>query len=226
MQTRYIKNLKSISEKEQEILWEKRVVIVGCGGLGQYVASELCRVGIGYITMIDRDTFEESNLNRQLYCHTQNLGKSKVYETEKQLRLINPKTHIQCIQAELAADTADLLIKSNDIVIDALDSMHYRLVLQKACKELNLPLISAAIGGWYGQLMVILPGNDTLNRLYMDENEIGIESELGNPAFTPAILASLQVSETVKHLLGKPTLKPNQVLYIDLWHMEFFKVDI
>jgi len=226
MQPRFIKNYKTISEREQDILWQKRVVIVGCGGIGGYVASQLCRVGVGCITLIDRDAFEETNLNRQLYCHTHNIGKPKVYEAERQLRLINPKAHIQSIQIALAEDTANMLLKKNDLVIDGLDSMHYRLILQKACKELEIPLVSAAIGGWFGQLMIIRPGDDTLKRIYVDLNEKGVETELGNPAFTPAVLASLQATEAVKFLLGKPTLQSNQVLYVDLLNMEFFKVEI
>ena len=221
MQKRYLKNYKTISEEEQTILFRKKISIVGCGGLGQYIASQLCRIGIGALNIIDDDIFDETNLNRQQYCHTQNIGKAKIFETEKQLKLINPDTKITAYKIRFTSENAYDLLANSDLVIDALDSVKDRLILQEACNRLNLPIISGAIGGWYGQLTLVMPGDNTLSQIYTDSEQKGVETELGNPAFTPALMASLQVSESVKFLLNKTTLSNKKILYIDLLNLDF-----
>ena len=226
MLNRYLRNKETISATQQEILAQKSIIIIGCGGLGQYVASELCRVGIGSITLMDDGDFDETNLNRQLYCTTKNMNKPKVGETAKQLIDINPEIKITPIYDKLTEENAKEFIKNHDLVIDALDNIKDRLVLEKACKESNIVLISAAIGGWYGQLAVIRPGDDTLSKIYKDINEMSIDKVLGNPAFTPALLASMQTCEAVKYLLGKPTLPSKCVLYIDLLNLEFSRFSV
>ncbi len=221
---RYEKNFKTISETEQELLSDKKIVIIGCGGLGQYIASLLCRIGVGFLTLIDDDCFDETNLNRQLYCHTENIGKSKVLETKKQLNKINPLVTINAIQDKFTLINGYNYTKEHDLAIDALDSAKDRIVLQDICEKTNIVLISAAIGGWYGQLTIVKPGEKTLSKIYPDSAQKGIESELGNPSFTPALLASLQVSEAIKYLLGKNTLDNSQILYIDLLNLDFEKI--
>ena len=221
MSDRYLRNKETISATEQEILKNKSIVIIGCGGLGQYVASELCRVGIGNLTIIDDGDFDETNLNRQLYCTTKNIDRKKVEETAMQLIDINPELKITTIYDRLTERNANEYICTHDLAVDALDNIDSRLILEKACKECNLTLISAAIAGWYGQLAVVKPGDDTLSKIYSDKNEVTIEKKLGNPAFTPALLASLQTSEIVKFLLGKPILASQKVLYVDLLNLVF-----
>jgi len=223
---RYTKNFKTISESEQSLLSQKKATIIGCGGLGQYIASQLCRIGIGALNIIDHDVFDETNLNRQLYCHTENIGKSKVLETEKQLKLINPEVSITTFQERFCVENSHAALNDCDIAIDALDSIKDRLILQSACKEHDIPLVSAAIGGWYGQLLIILPGEDTLSKIYTNPEQKGIETELGNPAFTPALVASLQVCEAIKLLLNKSSFRKGEVLYIDLLNHVFEKYEL
>ena len=76
MKQRYVKNTQTITEAEQLLLLSKKIAVVGCGGLGQYIASLFCRIGIGTLSIIDYDVFDETNLNRQLFCNTENIGKS------------------------------------------------------------------------------------------------------------------------------------------------------
>ena len=221
MKQRYLKNKQTITDAEQDVLLNKSIAIVGCGGLGQYIASMLCRIGVGSLSIIDFDVFDETNLNRQLFCNVENIGKSKVVETEKQLRLINPEVSIKAVQSRFSEENAHDFLSGNDVVLDALDSIKDRLILQDACKELSLPLVSAAIGGWFGQLVVINPGDDTLNKIYPNAEQKGIEKLLGNPAFTPCMMASMQVCETVKLILGKSRLKSGEIRYVDLLNDSF-----
>src|SRR5660397_169269 len=77
----------------------------------------------------------------------------------------------------------------------ALDNMSSRKILAKGCAELKIPLVHGAIAGWYGQVSTIMPGDNTMERLYRGDENKGVEVELGNPAFTPALVASIQVAE-------------------------------
>ena len=224
LQNRYKKNQKTISETEQDILLQKKVAIIGCGGLGQHSAAQLCRIGVGQLTIIDPDTFDTTNLNRQLFSNTENIGIPKVLETQKLLQIINPDVKIVIYQERFNTICSRFDQDTPDLFIEGLDSKADRITLQQVCKDLNKPLISAAIAGWYGLLTLIKPGDDTLNHIYKENNSVGMEAILGNPSFTPALVASLQVAEAIKYLLGKPTLQSGEILYIDLLNMEFKKL--
>lgn len=213
-------------EEEMNCILNSNICIVGCGGLGGHILEMLARLGVGRITIIDGDVFEESNLNRQILATTRNLGNIKVEEAKKRIFEVNPDTNLEIIHEFLNEDNISSIIQKFDIVIDALDSIQIRILLQEECEKKMIPLIHGAIAGWYGQITTIMPGDRTLNRLYPKNRDKGIEVELGNPSFTPTLVASLEVSEAVKVLLKKEELLRNKVLYIDLLDNEFQIIDI
>lgn len=209
------------SSEDMKRIHAAHVCVIGSGGLGGYIIEMLSRVGIGEITVVDGDVFDETNLNRQLFSMSENLGRIKVFEAKKRMAQINPETTIHAIHILLDEENAVSIIQRADLVVDALDNVPARLATQMACEKLQIPLIHGAIAGWYGQVTTILPGDRTLDRLYKSSQENGIEKELGNPSFTPATIASIQVSETLKVLLGKEEILRNRVLMIDLLDNEF-----
>lgn len=213
---RYDRNRELISEREQERLTEAVVAVVGLGGLGGHSSEELARMGIGHLILIDFDVFDESNLNRQLFATEETLGHSKAEKARERLTMVNSDIVYSVHDVPLTSDNARELLLGAEIVVDALDSIPTRLILKDACRELGIPLVYGAIGGWYGQVSFIEPGDDTLDLLYPDPTAQGIEKKLGNPSFTPALVASIQVAETLKYLLGKGNLLKNKVLLIDL----------
>jgi molybdopterin/thiamine biosynthesis adenylyltransferase len=219
---RYSRNINAISIDEQTSLFEKSVAIIGCGGLGQQVASQLCRMGVGRLVIVDFDKFEESNLNRQIFSHSLNIGESKVSETKEALNLINPNVIIYEFVEKFQQENSEKILKNIDIVVDALDNISDRLLLNDICREMDIPLVTAAIGGWYGHVAVIRPGEETMSKIFSNPAVIGIETELGNPAFIPSIIASIQVSEVIKYLTVKPTIPEGKVLYVDLLKNEYF----
>ena len=106
-----------------------------------------------------------------------------------------------------------------------LDSVPVRLALAATCTELAIPLVHGAIAGWYGQVATLLPGDQTLQRLYgRRETGPGVELQLGNPAFTPALVASMQAAEVCKILLGEGDLLRHRTLLINLLEMSFTEV--
>jgi molybdopterin/thiamine biosynthesis adenylyltransferase len=214
------------TKEEMKTLFDSKVCIVGCGGLGGYILEMLSRVGVGNITVVDGDVFEESNLNRQILSTTTNIGKSKVHEAKKRVLDVNPDTVLTVVHEFLGTDNVSDIISGSDIAIDALDSIDIRLLLQEECENQRIPLVHGAIAGWYGQITTIMPGDRTLNRLYQNGQGEGIEAEIGNPSFTPGLVASLEVSEAIKVLLNKEEILRNKILYVDLLDNEFHILNI
>lgn len=212
---RYIRNEQMLSRQENQRLRTFRVAVVGCGGLGGYIIEMLARMGIGHITAIDGDVFEPHNLNRQLFSLPSNLGEPKAREAKKRIALVNPDVKVEAVQQMLDEDNAEKLLQGHDIVCDALDNVSTRKIVAKAAARLNMPMVFGAIAGWYAQVGTIMPGDDLLDKIYPEGVNKGAETRLGNPAFTPALAASLQLAETIKVLLGKPGVLKNKLLVLD-----------
>ena len=214
---RYIRNQNMLSAEENQRLRSFRVAVVGCGGLGGHILEMLARLGIGSLTAIDADVFEVSNLNRQLLSRPSNIGKPKALEAKKHLGEINPDVRVQAFHERLTAQNAVKLLGGHDLVCDALDNISSRRVVQRAAEMLNIPMVYGAIAGWYAQVGTIFPGDRLLDRIYEDRSvDKGAETELGNPSFTPALAASLQVAECLKVLLHKPGVLRNSLLMVNM----------
>ena len=195
--------------------------MVGCGGLGGYVIEMLGRLGIGHITAIDGDCFDESNLNRQLLSDMESIGVKKALKAKERMGKVNPLIEVSAVTEKLTELNGSEILKDADVVVDALDSIETRLMLENLCEELDIPMVHGAIGGWYGEVITILPGDGTLKRLYAGKAEKGIEKKLGNPSFTPALVASIEVSEVVKLLIKRGQVLSKKMLVIDLLEQEY-----
>lgn len=222
---RYARNRKTLSEEDQLKLSTSCVAIVGCGGLGGYIAEELARIGVGRLVLIDGDRLEVSNLNRQIMSSELNIGQWKVEASRDRLQSVNSEVQVEVIRGWFEEKKGPELFRNVDLVCDALDSIPTRVVLERVCHQMGLPLVFASIAGWFGQIGVSLPGDFSVLRLF-GRGAQGVESTWGNPAFTPAVLASLSVVETVKLLVGlKPSLR-HAWLQVDLLTMEFERFEI
>jgi molybdopterin/thiamine biosynthesis adenylyltransferase len=216
MENRYIRNLTTISDDDMKILKKSKVLVVGCGGLGGYIIEMLSRIGIGNITVLDGDVFDETNLNRQLFSATSNIGRKKVVVAEERIKDVNPQVKFTGYDSLFSENNSDEIIKGHDIVVDAVDNVSTRLLMERKCSQYNIPLIHGAIAGWYYQISVVMPGDNTLSKIYSDSEEKGIETLVGNPSYTPAAAAAAQVSECIKVLLHKEIELRGKLLYVDL----------
>lgn len=224
---RYKKNQHTISRQQQMRLFKSCVVVVGCGGLGGYIIEELARIGIGKIICIDPDVFEEHNLNRQLHATLTTLGGAKVAAVAQRVGEITPAVTIIPLQKAFCQENGKDLLNQAHVVIDALDSIPIRLVLADVCELMNIPLIHGSIAGWYGQVTTQFPGDRTLQKIYSGCTlEKGVEEELGNPSFSPALVASIEVAESIKVLLGEGTTLRGRLLSINLFDMEIVDIRI
>ena len=218
---RYQRNQEMISTEQQLTLFNSKVAVIGCGGLGGYIIEELARLGVGNIVAVDPDVFVEHNLNRQLFCTLDQLGQKKVTTAVERVMEINPAVHLQPVAGEFNSENGSILLQGVDVAADALDSITARLNLASTCKACGIPLVHGAIAGWYGNVVTQYPGEDILEQIYSrNDEEKGIETKLGNPSFTPALVASLEVAEIVKILLQTGELLRGRYLSIDLYHLE------
>jgi molybdopterin/thiamine biosynthesis adenylyltransferase len=222
---RYQRNRAMISIEQQLSLLRSKVAVFGCGGLGGYIIEELARLGVGRITVVDPDVFEEHNLNRQLLCTQELLGRKKVDAAARRVAAVNPAVRVRAFDVAFGQGNSAEILKGATVAADALDSIPVRLELAKACNDQNLPLVHGAIAGWSGHVAVQYPGENILQHLYAGKKTgYGVERKLGNPSFTPAVIASLEVAEIVRILLGTEPLLPRRYLAMDLYHMEFTEI--
>ena len=219
---RYERNIGTISLAETEKLRNSWVLVAGCGGLGGHVIEGLARLGVGQITAVDGDVFSASNLNRQLLSTERTLGRYKALEAQERIKMVNSEVQIHPLCHYIDENNVDGIITDRyDAVVDALDNIKARRLLEQGCREQKLPLVHGAIAGWHGQAAVIMPGDDLFDKIYPAGSNKGAEQETGNPSFTPAMVAAVQVAETVKVLLGKPQILRNRLLTIDLLNQEY-----
>ena len=219
---RYEEN-RIFTAAQQTELGNKKAAVVGCGGLGGYAIEMLARTGVGHIVCCDGDNFCESNLNRQILCTEGSMGLPKVLMADSRLAVVNSTIQMTAYQNYLDENNGAQILEGCDVVIDALDSPKSKLMLQKVCKDLGIPMVHGAIDGWFGQVTTIIPGSDTLNDVY---KEAEASSEGGNTSFTPAVVAGMQVSEALKVLTGNKEILDRKVLYIDLLTNETKKVEL
>lgn len=224
---RYQRNRQGITLDQQQILFRSAVAVIGCGGLGGYVIEELARLGVGRIVAVDPDVFEEHNLNRQLLSSPSRLGQAKVEAAAGRVAEINPAVTLIPMQVAYAPNVAPELLHEVQVVVDALDSVRTRLALAESCERLGVPLVHGAIGGWFGQVTTQFPGERTIQQMYNRWTEgKGLEQQMGNPSFTPALVASIETAEVCKILLGTGAPLRNRKLCINLLEMEFEEIKL
>ena len=217
MQARYSRNIPALTEAECHTLQTKRILVVGCGGLGGHIIDQLARIGVGFLRVVDGDVFEASNLNRQLLSRVSLLGVSKAKAAADHVRAVNPGVSVEGLECCMTAENTAALLSGCDIVLDALDNLPSRRTLAAACAEAGIPYVYGAIQGWVAQAAVSMPGDGLIEKLFPREVEIRDKSVL---SFTPALCAAMQTALCVKLLVGRP-VETGSIQYFDLLDQEF-----
>ena len=229
MPYRYVRNLQSISIEEQLKLCRSRVSVIGAGGLGGQVVLMLARTGIGELTVIDHDVFDETNLNRQALSSLEALGHYKAEIAKETVESINPGVKVTSVKERLNNSNAGKILSGFHVIVDALDNISDRFVLEETARNLNVPLVHGAVAGFEGQLMTIFPGDAGMENLYGRSREYESDNKspvaiLGVPAVSPAIIATHQVIEVLKIILKRDGLFRNMMIYMDLERCEARKL--
>ena len=212
-----------------EKLRKAKVCVVGVGGIGNPVVTQLTAMGIGKLKIVDRDIIEISNLHRQ-HLYTENdLGKVKVEAAKERLEKINSSVEIEALPNSVTKYTAESIISGYDIVVDALDSIDARYALNDACIKLNIPLIYAGALGMLGSVCTIIPNKTACLRCIfpaLAEDDMPTCSTEGVHPSILYLVGGIQVSEVVKIILGeKPTLE-NKLIYVDLNDLSLEKITV
>lgn len=228
---RYLRNREAITLNEQIILAKSKVAIIGAGGLGGHLVLSLARLGIGHLVIIDRDVFDETNLNRQALSSTESIGFSKAESAARTIGYINPGVIVSPLIVKIDTSNADKILDGMNVVVDALDNISDRFVLEKAAKRLKIPMVHGAVAGFEGQVMTIFPDDPGLESLYgsnqADKNKSkSPEAILGVPAIAPSFIATLQAMEVLKIILKRGNLFRNTMVHVDLESGQFNKFEL
>jgi molybdopterin/thiamine biosynthesis adenylyltransferase len=216
---RYCRNQKSFSNTDQLQLLRSHVAIIGLGGLGGAVTEILARIGIGQMTLVDGDCFDESNLNRQLLSSPANIGKSKAETAKLRVQEINPAAEVHAVAEFFRPENGERILHGAQLAIDCLDTIADRFILEENCKKATIPLISAAIAGSSGQATVIFPEDPGLIDIYGSPGKApnkGIEASVGTLPFAAVYMAAIECSEVTTILLGKPPELRNKLLLAEI----------
>ena len=228
---RYLRNREAITLNEQIILAKSKVAIIGAGGLGGHLILSLSRLGIGHLVIIDRDVFDETNLNRQALSSTESIEFSKSETATRIIGYINPGVIISPFMVKIDTSNADEMIDGVNVVVDALDNISDRFVVERAAKRLKIPMVHGAVAGFEGQVMTIFPDDPGLKSLYgsdqADQDKRNSpEAILGVPAIAPSFIATLQTMEVLKIILKRGNLFRNTMVHVDLESGQFNKFEL
>jgi adenylyltransferase/sulfurtransferase len=188
-------------EEGQLKLKRARIVIAGVGGLGCPVSLYLSAAGAGNLTLVDKDTFELSNLNRQILGWQNDIGRPKTEVVKEKLLALNPHIKVTSKIVEITEDNVQNLISNCDVVVDALDNWKTRFIINDACVKNEIPFVHAGIYGLYGQATTVVPAKGPCLRCIIprEPKELRGFPVLGT---TPGFFAMIEAMETLKLIVG------------------------
>jgi molybdopterin/thiamine biosynthesis adenylyltransferase len=216
---RYCRNQVSLSNSDQGKLLQSHVAVIGLGGLGGTVTEILARIGVGKLTLVDGDSFDDSNLNRQILSSPTNLGRPKAKVAAERVSDINPAVETCPVETFFTGQNGEKILQDVHLVVDCLDTISDRFVVEASCQALLLPMVSGAIAGSCGQATVILPGDSGLKRIYGTPQRApkkGVEASVGTLPFAAIYMAAVECAEAVTILLGNSPELQNKLFLADV----------
>ena len=216
--------IRGLGEKGQEKLKQARVVIAGAGGLGSPVAMYLAVAGVGTIRIIDHDKVELSNLNRQVLHGDKDIGRDKVESAREKLSPLNRNVQIETVRETITEANVSRLVVGCDVIVDALDNLPTRLVLNKAAVENRIPFVHGAVYGLEGRVMTILPGQSACLRCIY--RGLAPQEKFPVIGVTPAVIGCIQATEAIKCITGLGQLLVNRLLIYDGLKMKFTELAV
>jgi adenylyltransferase/sulfurtransferase len=216
--------IRGIGEEGQAKLKRARVLVAGAGGLGSPISIYLAVAGVGTIRLVDHDEVELSNLNRQVLHEDQDTGRKKVDSALEKLKRLNKCVAIEAIAETITEESIARLADGCDLIVDAMDNMPTRYVLNKAAIERRIPFFHGAVYGFEGRVMTIIPGQTAcLWCIYKGHIASGKFPVIG---VAPAVIGCMQATEVIKYLTGIGELLANRLLIYDGLNLEFTKLAV
>lgn len=217
--------LSGVDVGGQEKLLAARVLVLGLGGLGCPATMYLATAGVGKLTLVDHDTVDLSNLQRQIAHTTASIGRPKVESARDTLLALNPSVSIEIVAARVEGEALAALVARHDVVLDCTDNFSIRFALNAACVREGVPLVSAAAIRMEAQISVFDPRHSDspcYRCLYEDDTEAD-QSCAHNGVLAPlvGVVGSLQALECLKLLTGIGTSLSGRLLLLDAATLEW-----
>ncbi len=220
--------LPEVGLEGQQRLAAARVLLVGAGGLGSPVALYLAAAGVGRLGLVDFDTVDLSNLQRQILHGTSDVGRPKIDSAIDRLRDTNPHVHVEPFETRLTSDNALEIIGGYDIAIDGTDNFQTRYLVNDACVILGKPNIYGSIIRFEGQASVFSSGDGPCYRcLFREPPPPGLVptcAEGGVFGVLPGLVGVVQATEAIKLILGTGDSLVGRLLLIDALRMRFREI--
>jgi molybdopterin/thiamine biosynthesis adenylyltransferase len=216
--------IREVGHAGQERLKRARVTIAGAGGLGSAAAIYLAAAGIGTLGLIDHDEVKLTNLNRQILHGTGDIGRNKVDSAAEKLKNLNPWTEIVAVNRMITERNVADLVSGFDAVVDALDNLETRFLLNRAAVDRGMPLFHGAVRAFEGRVMTVIPGKTACLRCVYR----GVLPEEKFPVIgvAPAVVGALQATEVIKYIAGIGTLLTDRFMIYDGLKMEFTELSV
>ncbi len=206
--------IDSFGQEGQEKLKAAKVLVAGAGGLGSPILTYLTAAGIGTIRFVDNGEVELSNLNRQVLHFTEDVGRKKVNSANLKLRLLNPEVTLEPVHETISDLNVGELVSGCDLIVDAMDNLQARYLLNRAAIDAKVPFFHGAVSGFEGRALTIIPGESAcLQCVYRGAVTPGGKFPVIGTA--PAIIASIQSTEVIKYITGIGDLLLNRLLMYD-----------
>lgn len=215
--------IEGIGDEGIERLKDATVLVAGCGALGSMAAIQLAASGVGHLRIVDFDTIDLSNLQRQFFFKTEETGRSKVSILSKRISELNPNVRIELCEDILSKNNALTLMSGCDFVVEATDNPTSMSLIDSTCNEAGINCVLAGVSGFSGQVMTCLPGLRRYSDIFPANEEQGILpcSLTGVVGPAAAVAASVEVAEAIKSLVGLDTLLSDKLFIFDLLNMRF-----
>lgn len=213
--------LPQLGEEGQRKLAEAQVLVAGCGALGSHTAVALLRAGVGRLILVDRDVLEESNLPRVAAFTLEDVGLPKAHALARRLHEIYPEAEVETRVIHLGPREAEELVPEADLVVDGLDNLESRYLVNDACVKHGVPWVYTAVLATYGMTMPIVPGKGPCLRCLFPSppppGSLPTCATAGILGPVPQALAALQATTAIQILIDSRDLAPGELIYLDLW---------
>ena len=217
--------IRGFGEEGQEKLKRARVFIAGGGGLGSTSSIYLAAAGVGIIRIVDHDKIELSNLNRQVLHWDKDIGRRKIDSAAEKLKKLNEEVEIEAIEETITEANVSQLVVGFDLIVDAMDNLPTRYLLNKAALEKNIPFFHGAVYGFEGRAMTVIPGKTAcLKCIY--HSATTREGSFPVIGVTPAVIGCIQATEVIKYIVGIGELLTNRLLIYDGLNLKFTELKV
>lgn len=216
--------MRGFGKEGQEKLKKAKVVVAGCGGLGSPISIYLAAAGIGTIRIIDQDVIDISNLNRQVLHWDKDVGREKVKSAGEKLTQLNTGIKIETLKVTIDENNVYELTEGYDLIVDAMDNLPTRFLLNQAAIRHKIPFIHGAVHGLEGRLTTIIPGETACLRCIY-------RSPIPSEKFpvigaAPGAIGCMQATEAIKYLTGIGKLMKDRLLVYDGLNMKFMELTL